>query len=113
MNGPPDLWQGHSPPFLVCFSGARKLLYGGFHAKSVTNLPFCVALDCHVLACADEHECQQVWSQAVPSGDALPQANAAPFIVNFKQADGNQDGAISQAEFDAACAKGLVKFTQR
>jgi hypothetical protein len=58
-------------------------------------------------------QCQQVWSEAVPSGDALPEANAAPFIVNFKQADGNQDGSISQAEFDAACAKGLVKFTQR
>jgi hypothetical protein len=58
-------------------------------------------------------QCQQVWSQAAPSGDTLPEANATPFIVNFKQADGNQDGAISQAEFDAACAKGLVKFTQR
>src|SRR5262245_17958528 len=97
----------------------------GTHAESIANLPCCVAVDRHVLACADEHDdlrsafcaaltpdrCQQVWSQAVPAGDALPQANAAPFIVNFKQADSNQDGAISQAEFDAACAKGLVKFT--
>jgi hypothetical protein len=58
-------------------------------------------------------QCHQVWSEAVPSGDALPQAKAAPFIVNFTQADTNHDGAISQAEFDAACAKGLVKFTQR
>ena len=58
-------------------------------------------------------QCQQVWSQAAPSGDALPEAKATPFIVNFKQADGNHDGSISQAEFDAACAKGLVKFTQR
>ena len=58
-------------------------------------------------------QCQQVWGQAVPSGDALPEASATPFIVNFKQADTDQDGSISQAEFNAACAKGLVKFTQR
>jgi hypothetical protein len=54
------------------------------------------------------------WSNVVPSGDYLEEANAAPFIVNFKQADGeDQDGKISKAEFEAACAKGLVKFTDR
>ena len=41
-------------------------------------------------------------------------ANAAPYIVNFKQADGpDQDGKISKSEFEYACAKGLVKFTDR
>jgi hypothetical protein len=58
-------------------------------------------------------QCQQVWAKAVPSGDALAAANAAPFIVNFKQADGDQDGTISKSEFEAACSKGLVKFTDR
>ena len=59
-------------------------------------------------------QCAQVWAKAVPSGDFLTEANAAPYIVNFKQADGpDQDGKISKSEFEAACAKGLVKFTDR
>ena len=65
-------------------------------------------------ATLNPEQCAQVWSKAVPSGDYLEEANAAPFIVNFKQADGeDQDGKISKAEFEAACAKGLVKFTDR
>ena len=59
-------------------------------------------------------QCAQVWSKAVPSGEYLAEANAAPYIVNFKQADGpDQDGKISKSEFEDACAKGLVKFTDR
>jgi hypothetical protein len=42
-------------------------------------------------------QCAQVWAKAVPSGDFLTEANAAPYIVNFKQADGpDQDGKIFQ-----------------
>ena len=59
-------------------------------------------------------QCEQRWKEAVPSGEFLVEANAAPFIVNFKQADGpDQDGKISKSEFEDACAKGLVKFTDR
>ena len=65
-------------------------------------------------ATLNAEQCAQVWSKAVPSGEYLTEANAAPYIVNFKQADGeDQDGKISKAEFEAACAKGLVKFTDR
>ena len=46
-------------------------------------------------------QCQQRWSQAVPSGEFLSEADAAPFIVNFKLADGpDQDGKISKSEFE-------------
>jgi hypothetical protein len=59
-------------------------------------------------------QCQQVWKKAVPSGEFLLEADATPFIVNFKLADGpDQDKKISKAEFEDACAKGLVKFTER
>jgi len=56
-------------------------------------------------------QCQEVWKKAVPSGDTLAQADAAPYIVNFTQADTDGDGVISIAEFQAACGKGLVKYT--
>ena len=57
-------------------------------------------------------QCNAVWSKAVPSGDALAQANAAPYIVNFAQVDTNNDGTIDKNEFVAACGKGLVKNPQ-
>lgn len=65
-------------------------------------------------AALNPEQCAQVWSKAVPPDDYLEEANAAPFIVNFKQADEeDQDGKISKAEFEAARAKGLAKFTGR
>jgi hypothetical protein len=57
-------------------------------------------------------QCNAIWSKAAPSGDTLAQANAAPYIVNFSQADTGNDGSIDKKEFDAACAKGLVKNPQ-
>ena len=57
-------------------------------------------------------QCNGIWSKAVPTGDTLAQANAAPYIVNFTQVDTNNDGSIDKKEFDAACAKGMVKNPQ-
>jgi len=55
-------------------------------------------------------DCNAVWKAAVPSGRYLYRADAAPWIVNFKLADGrDQDGRISKREFKKACSKGLVK----
>jgi len=56
-------------------------------------------------------QCGQVWSKAVPSGDSLAQANAAPFVANWAQADANQDGMLSKDEFETGCTKGLIKNT--
>jgi len=59
-------------------------------------------------------QCKAVWRLAVPSGHYLYRADAAPYIVNFKLADGaDQDGRISKREFKHACSKGLVKYTLR
>jgi len=57
-------------------------------------------------------QCNAIWSKAVPSGNGLAQATAAPYIVNFAQVDTNNDGTIDKKEFDAACGKGLVKNPQ-
>ena len=57
-------------------------------------------------------QCNAIWSKAVPSGDTLAQANAAPYIVNFAQVDANNDGTIDKNEFVAACGKSLVKNPQ-
>jgi hypothetical protein len=56
-------------------------------------------------------QCNEVWKQAVPSGDVLAEKDAKPYIVNFKLADPDNDGTIDKKEFDAACAKGLVTYT--
>jgi hypothetical protein len=57
-------------------------------------------------------QCNAIWSKAVPSGNTLAKADAAPYIVNFAQADPDNDGTIDKKEFDAACAKGMVKNPQ-
>ena len=62
-------------------------------------------------AVLNDAKCQEVWNKAVPNGDKLAQADAAPYIVNFHQADSDNDGTIDKKEFWAACAKGLVKYT--
>jgi len=62
-------------------------------------------------AVLNDARCHEMWSKAVPKGDTLAQADAAPYIVNFHQADTNKDGSISKTEFWAACRKGLVKYT--
>ena len=65
-------------------------------------------------AVLNKKQCKAVWRLAVPSGHYLYKANAAPYIVNFKLADGaDQDGRISKREFKHACSKGLVVYRLR
>jgi len=60
-------------------------------------------------AVLNPEQCEAIWNNAVPLGDLLVQAAAAPFIVNFKQVDKDGSGDISKVEFEDTCAKGLVK----
>jgi hypothetical protein len=62
-------------------------------------------------AVLNPEQCNEVWKKAVPTGDVLTEKDAEPYIVNFKLADTNNDGTIDKKEFDAACAKGLVTYT--
>ncbi len=55
--------------------------------------------------------CTEIWAVAVPEGEVLVEAKAGPHVVNFAQIDTDANGSISKAEFDAACAKGMIKDT--
>jgi hypothetical protein len=41
----------------------------------------------------------------------VPQAQAQPYMTDFKQADANSDGQISSSEFMSACQRGMVRDT--
>lgn len=64
-------------------------------------------------AVLNPEQCGQVWDGAQTEGDKLAAADATRIIANFAQADADGDGSLSREEFDTACTKGLVKFTDR
>src|SRR2546427_12197597 len=57
-------------------------------------------------------ECDTLWSQANPSGAAsITQAQAKPYVTDFKAANPDGDSSLDKNEFSAACKAGLVKGT--
>jgi hypothetical protein len=54
-------------------------------------------------------QCQDVWNRldAAKAG-SVTQAAAQPYVADFKSVDANNDGKLSQSEFQAGCAKGAV-----
>lgn len=58
-------------------------------------------------------ECQSVWNKAAGSGASgtLTQTQAQAYVQDFKRADANSDGSLSNAEFTTACQNGMVKDT--
>jgi hypothetical protein len=60
-------------------------------------------------AVLDESKCKAVSSMTERQGDTLSKDKAAPFIVNFRMVDTNNDGKITQDEFMEGCKKGLVQ----
>lgn len=57
-----------------------------------------------------QSECTSLWQQANSSGGAgLTQAQAAPYVSDFKAANPDGDTTIDQNEWMAACNKGLVR----
>jgi len=57
----------------------------------------------------DPSKCDAAWSMASPNGKTLSQGQAEDYVINFTMVDSDQDGQISQDEFNKACGKGLVK----
>jgi hypothetical protein len=56
-----------------------------------------------------QEQCQSVWNKADSSkAGSLTQDQAAPFVTDFKAANISGSGTLTQDEFMAACAKGLV-----
>ena len=60
-------------------------------------------------AVLDDAKCTSVWSMTERDGDTLSEGKAAPFIVNFKMVDADNDGKVTEAEFKEGCKKGLVQ----
>lgn len=57
-----------------------------------------------------QNECSSVWQQAGgSSGKGLTEAQAKPYVSDFKSANPDGDLTIDQNEFMNACSKGLVK----
>ncbi len=55
-------------------------------------------------------ECQAAWAKLNPSKkEKISLGQAGPFLADAKAANSNSDGYIDQAEFTAACDKGLMK----
>jgi hypothetical protein len=55
-------------------------------------------------------ECDTLWNQANPKGaPTITQAQAQPYVTDFKAANSNGDSSLDQKEFSAACKSGLVK----
>jgi hypothetical protein len=55
-------------------------------------------------------DCDTLWNQANPSGAAtITQAQAQPYVTDFKSANPDGDTSLDQKEFSAACKSGFVK----
>ena len=49
-------------------------------------------------------ECDSLWNQANPSGaTSITQAQAQPYVTNFKAANPDGDNSLDRNEFSAAC----------
>ena len=58
----------------------------------------------------EKADCDAAWAKANPSKkEKISAGQAQPFIADVMAANANKDGAIDQAEFTAACDKGLMK----
>jgi len=57
----------------------------------------------------DPSQCNAAWSMASPNGETLSEGKAVDYVIDFTMVDSNQDGQISQDEFNKACSNGLVK----
>jgi len=56
-----------------------------------------------------QSECTSLWQKANGSTAGLTEAQAKPYISDFKAANPDGDATIDQSEFLAACNKGLVQ----
>ena len=57
-------------------------------------------------------DCRAIWNLAAGRSD-LGRDQAKPYVPDFAAVDVNGDGKITNAEFRAGCAKGLVHKARR
>ena len=64
----------------------------------------------HAQTTMSQSECDASWKQANPGGGAtITEAQAQPYVRDFKAANLDGDGTLNQTEFSTACDQGLVK----
>jgi hypothetical protein len=68
--------------------------------------------DTPVAAAMGEDECRSIWNTAAGRSDLGPDG-AKPYIDSFESVDTNRDKKISNSEFKAGCASGLVHKLRR
>ena len=55
-------------------------------------------------------QCSTLWEKVnITGGSTIDASQAQGYVTNFKAADPDSDGTLTKAEFQAACAKGLVQ----
>jgi EF hand domain-containing protein len=95
---------------IVTASALALLLSAGSALAADTSMPSASPSSSgRPSAVLNDSQCQSLWSQAASSGDSLSSDQATSYITDFKLADTNNDGKISQAEFKNACKLGLVQ----
>lgn len=53
-------------------------------------------------------DCTAAWTKLGAASGSVTEAQVKGVVTDFKAADANNDGKLTQAEFMAACDKGLV-----
>jgi hypothetical protein len=54
-------------------------------------------------------ECQSIWNRLdTAKAGNVSEAQAKQYVTDFKSVDANNDGKLSQAEFQSGCDKGQV-----
>jgi hypothetical protein len=81
-------------------------------ARAILSIGAVIVMGGQILAgeaalALSEDECRAVWNTAAGRSD-LSVDGAKPYIDTFEAVDTNHDSKISNAEFKAACAAGLV-----
>ena len=96
----------------VILASAAILLSAGFAFAADTD----ASTAGRPTAVLSEFDCVTTWHNAAGEEltrfdrghESLLPVNARGIVTNFQQADTNQDGKVSQAEFLAACKLGVV-----
>lgn len=93
--------------FTLAGAAALALVLGGAAFAQTTPTPG--AKPGAGAAKMTQAECLSLWNRldAAKSG-SVGEAQAQPYVADFKAVDANSDGKLSQAEFNAGCNKGQV-----
>ncbi len=89
--------------FTLAGAAALALALGGAAFAQTTPAPGAGA------AKMTQAECLSLWNRLdTAKSGSVGEAQAQPYVADFKAVDANSDGKLTQAEFNAGCNKGQV-----